>query len=204
MSKLVIPTSLDSMLTRAINSRTVQSLYGEDAGVRSGMPFTGAPTSAVALPIVLQGTTLGVVYADDADMPDSARGQAIHESSVGFARLLVGQVVVLLVRHMHELKTLAELSQYATTLLQEAKEMHAADTQAGKSADVVRARLKENVECASQLYAYRAAMEGTAAAALLDEQILAELQETTPFSRDLAAVIGQMTEGELHITAEAS
>jgi hypothetical protein len=79
--------------------------------------------SAVALPIVLQGTTLGVVYADDSDMPDSARGPSVHESSVGFARLLVGQVVVLLVRHTHELKTLAELSQYATTLLQEAKEM---------------------------------------------------------------------------------
>ena len=67
-------------------------------------------------------------------MPDSARGPAVHESSVGFARLLVGQVVVLLVRHTHELKTLAELSQYATTLLQEAKEMHLADTQAGKNA----------------------------------------------------------------------
>ena len=58
-----------------------------------------------------------MIYADDAAMPESARSSAVHESSVGFARLLVGQVVVLLVRHAHELKTLAELSQYATTLL---------------------------------------------------------------------------------------
>ena len=47
-------------------------------------------------------------------------------------------------------------------------------------------------------------MEGTAAAALLDEQILAELQESTPFATDLAAVVGEMTKGDLRVTAEAS
>jgi hypothetical protein len=156
------------------------------------------------LPIVLQGTTLGVVYADDSDMPDSARGPAVQESSIGFARLLVGQVVVLLVRHTHELKTLAELTQYATTLLQEAKEMYQADTEAGKSTELVRTRLKDNIDCASQLYAYRAAMEGRTAAALFDEQILAEIEGTTPFARDLAAVVGQMTASNLQLTAEAS
>jgi uncharacterized membrane protein len=187
-----------------MSTQTVQSLQGADVAVRSGTPFGGSPSSAVALPIVLQGTTLAVVYADDADLPETARGPAIHESSVGFARLLVGQVVVLLVRHTHELKTLAELSQYATTLIQEAKEMHLADTQAGKKPELVRSRLKDNIECASQLYAYRAAMEGTAAAALLDEQILAELQENTPFAKDLADVIGEMTKGDLRLTAEAS
>lgn len=204
MSKLVIPTSVDSMLTRVMTSQAVESLHGDDVAVRSGTPFGGSPTSAVALPVVLQGTTLAVIYADDAAMPAAARSSAVHESSVGFARLLVGQVVVLLVRHAHELKTLAELSQYATTLLREAKEMHLADTQAGKKPELVRRRLKDNIECASQLYAYRAAMEGTAAAALLDEQILAELQESTPFATDLAAVLGEMTKGDLRVTAEAS
>ncbi|MGH8636278.1 MAG: hypothetical protein ACREUZ_03990, partial [Burkholderiales bacterium] len=165
MSKLVIPTNVDSLLTRAVHSGVVQSLAGEDVAIRSGTPFAGTPTCAVALPIVLQGTTLAVVYADDAEMPESARTPAVHESSIGFARLLAGQVVVLLVRHTHELKTLAELSQYATTLLQEAKEMYLADAQAGKNADLLRSRLRENIDCASQLYAYRAAMEGTAAAA---------------------------------------
>jgi chromosome segregation ATPase len=204
MSKLVIPATVDSMLTRAITSGTVQSLTGEDVAVRSGTPFGGTPMSAVAVPIVLQSTTLGVIYADDSDMPDSARGPAVHESSVGFARLLVGQVVVLLVRHTHELKTLAELSQYAMTLLQEAKEMYLADAQAGKNTELLRNRLKDNIDCASQLYTYRAAMEGTAAAALLDEQIAMELEGTTQFARDLAFVIRQMRSADVQLTAEAS
>jgi predicted nucleic acid-binding Zn-ribbon protein len=204
MSKLVIPTTVDSMLTRAVASGAVQSLMGKDVAIRSGTPFGGTPMSAVVLPIVVHGTTLGVVYADDSDVPDSARGPAVHESSVGFARLLVGQVVVLLVRHAHELKALAELRQYAATLLLEAREMYLADAQAGKSTELLRTRLKDNIDCASQLYTYRAAMEGTAAAALLDEQILAAIEEATPFARDLAAVVAQMTSANVQLTAEAS
>ena len=53
-----------------------------------------------------------------------------------------------------------------------------ADAEAGKPAAQLRGRLKDNLECASQLYTYRAAMEGTAAAALLDEQIAAEMAGT--------------------------
>ncbi len=204
MSKVVIPTTVDSMLTRAVATGAVQSLIGKDVAIRSGTPFGGTPMSAVVLPIVVHGTTLGVVYADDSDVPDSARGPAVHESSVGFARLLVGQVVVLLVRHAHELKALAELRQYAATLLLEAKEMYLADAQAGKSTELLRSRLKDNIDCASQLYTYRAAMEGTAAAALLDEQILAAVEEGTPFARDLAAVVGQMSSSHVQLTAEAS
>jgi hypothetical protein len=204
IAKLLIPTSAESMLTRAIASGGAETLSGPDVVQRSGLPFGGTPTSAVALPIVLHGTTLAVVYADDSDMPESARGPAVHESSVGFARLLAGQVVVLLVRHTHELKTLAELTQYAATLLQEAREMYQADLEAGKSAELLRTRLKDNIDCASQLYAYRAAMEGTAAAALFDRQIAGEIEATTPFARDLAAVVGEMAATDIQLTAEAS
>lgn len=204
LSKLAMPTAVDSMITRAIATGAMQTLAGTDVPARSGTPFGGTPSLAVALPIVVQGTPLGVVYADDSDVPESARGPAVHESSVGFARLLVGQVVVLLVRHTHELKMLSELSQYASTLLQEAKEMYLADAQAGKNGELLRSRLKDNIDCASQLYAYRAAMEGTAAAGLLDDQIAAELQEPTPFARDLALVIQRMAEASVQLTAEAS
>lgn len=203
VTKLVFPVTVDSILSRAVASKTMETASGADVSSLTGTPFGGAPTAAVAVPIVIQGAVIAVVYGDDADMPDWARGPAVHESSTGFARLLVGQAVVLLMRHTHELKTLAELRQYATTLVQEAKEMYLADAEAGKSAELLRSRLKDNLECASQLYAYRAAMEGTAAAALLDEQIGAELQESSPFARDLAAVIGG-TGGTLHVTAEAS
>jgi predicted nucleic acid-binding Zn-ribbon protein len=204
ISKLVLPLTVDSLLTRAINSGSVESITGSDIARRLGTPFNGAPTSAVALPILLQGTTVSVVYADDADMPDYARGPAVHESSVAFAKLLVGEATLLMMCHTHELKMLAELRQYATTLLQEAKEMYLADAEAGKPAAQLQGRLKDNIECASQLYAYRAAMEGTAAAALLDDQIAAEMNGTTQFARDLAVVVRSMAETDLGITAEAS
>ena len=178
ISRLVLPLTVDSLLTRAINSGSVESITGSDTARRLGTPFNGTPTSAVALPILLQGTTVAVVYADDADMPDYARGPAVHESSVAFAKLLVGEATLLMMCHTHELKMLAELRQYATTLLQEAKEMYLADAEAGKPAAHLKGRLKDNLECASQLYAYRAAMEGTAAAALLDDQIAAEMDGT--------------------------
>ena len=204
ISRLVLPLTVDSLLTRAINSGSVESITGSDTARRLGTPFNGTPTSAVALPILLQGTTVAVVYADDADMPDYARGPAVHESSVAFAKLLVGEATLLMMCHTHELKILAELRQYATTLLQEAKEMYLADAEAGKPAAHLKGRLKDNLECASQLYAYRAAMEGTAAAALLDDQIAAEMDGTSQFARDLADVVHTMAATDLGITAEAS
>jgi hypothetical protein len=204
IARLVVPGTVDSLLTRALQSGAVESLSGPDIASRLGTLFGGSPTSAVALPIVLQGTTLGVVYADDADMPDHARGPAVHETSVGFAKLLVEEAAVLLMCHTHELKTLAELRQYATTLLQEAKAMYLADAEGGMPAAQLRGRLKANLDCASQLYTYRAAMEGTAAAALLDEQIALEMGGSTAFSRDLADVVHSMGTSDLGITAEAS
>ena len=75
--------TVDSLLTRAMNSGTVESLTGADIASRLGTPFGGSPTSAVALPIVMQGTTLAVVYADDADMPEYARGRRCTSRASG-------------------------------------------------------------------------------------------------------------------------
>jgi hypothetical protein len=47
-------------------------------------------------------------------------------------------------------------------------------------------------------------MEGTAAAALLDEQIATETAGSTPFARDLAEVVHSLATSDLGITAEAS
>jgi chromosome segregation ATPase len=204
ISRLVLPMTADSLLTRAAHSGAVESITGSDISRRLGTLFNGSPRSAVALPIVMQGTSVAVVYADDADMPDYASGPTVHESSVAFAKLLVGEAALLMMCHTHELKVLAELRQYATTLLQEAKEMYLADAEANKPAAQLRARLKDNLECASQLYTYRAAMEGTAAAALLDEQIAAEMAGTSQFARDLGEVVRTLAQTDLGITAEAS
>ena len=47
-------------------------------------------------------------------------------------------------------------------------------------------------------------MEGTAAAALLDDQIAAEMNATSQFACDLADVVRSTAATDLGITAEAS
>jgi chromosome segregation ATPase len=206
VSKLVIPLSVDSLITRAAASATLEHLTGSELEDSSRVPFGGSPTAALALPIVFQGETLAVVYADS-DLPVSDRGTATQDASVGFAKLMVRTTSVLLMRLSQELKTLNELREYAAMLLQEAEEMYRADTQADRSEEERRARLKDTIECARQLYAQRAALEGSAAAALLDDRIAAaaQVEPATPFSRDLAAIADAV---DIHIEsrrkAEAS
>jgi hypothetical protein len=91
-----------------------------------------------------------------------------------------------------ELKTLNELREYAAMLLQEAEEMYAADMEDDKSAEERRSRLKDTIECARQLYAQRASLEGPAAAQLLDDRIAAAIdaEPSKPFAKDLAAIAG--------------
>jgi hypothetical protein len=89
-------------------------------------------------------------------------------------------------------------------LLREAEQMYTADTEAGKAADDVRSRLKDNLDCARQLYGHRAALEGSAAATLLDEQISTAIEATTPFAQDLAVIVGRPKEKKQRRKAEAS
>jgi len=194
----MVPLAADTLLGRAVRAGQVESLSGADVLPRTGLGFGGTPTSAAALPLILHGTPIAVVYADDdGDSRERAGTPAAHQSAVAFAQLLTGHVVALLVRHTQELKTLAELRQYAATLLQESREMYHADVEAGRSSDALRSRLRENIDCASQLYAYRAAMEGTAAATLFDEQIAEEAAADSPFARDLADLLAH--EGAIEI-----
>ncbi len=191
VTKFVFPLNLDSLLTRVVASGTPERVTGQELAERGGTPFGGDPPAALALPIVLQGEPLAVVYAEDSD-----RSAASERSSVGFAKLLVAQTTVLLMRHTEELKTLNELREYAAMLLREAEQMHLADVEAGKPADEIRKRLKDNLDCARQLYGHRAELEGSAAATLLDEQISAAIEAATSFAQDLATVIGRPKEKE--------
>jgi hypothetical protein len=204
VSKLVIPLNMDSLLTRVVNSGAVESLTGRGLADAGGTQLGGTPSMAVALPVMFHSNAIAVLYADDSTQRPGARGVAPSASSVGFAKLMLGQAGVLLLRLTHELKTLAELRDYATQLLQEAEQMHAADATAGKSGDELRRRLKDTLDCARQLYAQRAALEGTAAAGLFDEQIAAAIDgKATPFAKDLAAVVGRTKAGSRR-AAEAS
>jgi hypothetical protein len=89
-------------------------------------------------------------------------------------------------------------------LLQEAQHMYVADAEAGRSAEDLRKRLKDNLDCACQLYAHRAALEGTAAAGLLDEQIAVAIEADTLFAQDLATILDQACETDSLCIAEAS
>jgi hypothetical protein len=73
VTKVVIPTGIDSLLTRALSSRRIQSFLaqsGDDAP--PGAPFGGTPSCALALPIVLGDAAVAVIYADDSDQLEFA------------------------------------------------------------------------------------------------------------------------------------
>jgi hypothetical protein len=190
VTKLMIPFNVDSLITKAATSGAIEQLSGS-ALAGSHAPFGGTPTAAIALPIIFQGETFAVLYAES-DPAATGHGAVPDDARTGFATLLVRHTAVLLTRLSQEIKTLVELREYATMLLQEAEQMYSADVEAGKSEEERRRRLKETIECARQLYAQRAALEGPSAAALLDEQIatVAEAESPSPFAQELGTVSG--------------
>ena len=182
ITKLVIPMSMDSLITRAANLGTVEDLSGSPAS-NGNSPLGGIPAAAIALPIRFQGETLAVVYADSET--------AWESSHAAFATLLLQHTEILLTRLTQELKTLKDLRDYAAMLLQEAEQMFLADVE-GKRPEKERVRrLRETIECGRQLYAQRAALEGPLAVGLLDAQIEVALsaEHGTPFTKELAAAV---------------
>jgi hypothetical protein len=189
VTKLVMPLSLDSLLTRAASTGSVEKLSASD--LPQGTPFGGNPAIALALPIAIQGETFAVVYADDGGHDARDKRVGLQTASL-FATLVVRQAGVLLMRLTHELRALGELRDYAALLLQEAQQMFDADGDGTRSEDELRARLIDNLDCARQLYAQRASLEGSAAASLLDDHIAAviDADPATPFARALRAITG--------------
>ena len=205
VTKLALPLNVDSLITRAASSGSFEQLIGGELDDNSRAPFGGTPTVALAMPISFQGELLAVVYADS-DQPVSERGPAGHDASIIFAKLMVRTAGVLVMRLSQELKMLNELRDYAAMLLQEAQEMHSADLEAEKSDDERRSRLKDTIECARQLYAQRASLEGAAAATLFDDRISVVIDSDggSPFSRDLEAIANSANDGDSRRAAEAS
>ncbi|HEX6973738.1 MAG TPA: hypothetical protein VF147_05015 [Vicinamibacterales bacterium] len=194
ITKVVMPLTLDSLLTRAASSGKLESASGGEMVERSHVPFGGSPMCAVAMPLVVQGETLGVVYADDfgGERQDSASDRAAR---IKYCEVMQQHAVALLMRLTNELKTLAELRAYAGSLLKEIEEMYAADEGAGRPADELRRRLQANVEYARSIFATRVSLECPEAAGLLEEQIAAAAarEDGGAFIRDLAATAGVAT-----------
>ena len=126
------------------------------------------------------GETLAVLYGD-VDGP-------VTEAHATFAQLLVRHATVIMSRLTQELKLLKELRDYAAMLLQEAEQMFLADLDAARPAHESIRRLRDTVECGRQLYAQRAALEGSAAAGLFDEQVALVISaQASAFAEALAA-----------------
>jgi hypothetical protein len=192
ISKVLIPRTLDSLVTHAATSAGIETRSaGEPAGT-SGTPFGGTPDFALALPIVIDDQPLAVVYADDSGQPH--REFAQPELRLKFAQLLQCQAVPLLARLSAEAKALAELDEYATLLVNELEQTYKVEVKGNaRTSDAERrTQMKEDLEYARRLYAQRAAPEGPRAAELFEQRLLAacDARADTPFGRDLAALLG--------------
>jgi chemotaxis protein histidine kinase CheA len=203
IAKVVMPLGMDSLLARAASSGQVERVSGAELK-DSRMPFSGTPGSAVAVPIMVNGEPLAIVYADDAGRGAGDSGTA-YDVNAGFAEAMQQHAAALLARLTNELRTLAELQSYAGSLLRELEQMHAADLQGGLKKEELPARLKGNLEYARDIYASRIALEGADAADLLEDQLAAmiDAHQGTPFGRDLAAAAGRPDVAPPH-AAEAS
>ena len=191
ISKVLIPLSVESLLSRAVSSGRLETYFSglhDDPG--ASIPFGGTPTCAVAIPILVQGETIAIIYADDSDKPEFASG-APH-IRVKFAELLQQHALLVLLRVWTEHKSLSEVREFTRLLVNEIERAHTADVNAGKNALERQQGLKDNLERARRIYAERIAREDHTAATLLQERLSAVVdgRRDTAFGQDLAAILG--------------
>jgi hypothetical protein len=205
VGKVVMPLGMDSLLTRAASSGELLRLTGGELADSSRAPFAGSPTCALALPIIVNGEPMAVVYADDSGQAESARPPIDLERSARVADALGQHAVALLSRLTSELKALAELKAYAALLLKEMEDMYRADVDAGQTGETLLNLLRSNLEYARSIYTSRVTNEGTDAVSLLEDQITALIDTRTDnkFASDLAAALGRTGAGASEARASA-
>ncbi len=187
MSQLLIPRTLDSLLTRAAVSGHIETLAGGELDDASGSPFGGTPGSVWAIPIEVDGTAVAVIYADDSDQARTEFGNL--ELRTKFADLLskhAGSALARLPAASHESPDLRE---YAGRLVSELESMYAADVSMGRKKDELRNRLRDNLECARRMYAERIASETGAVATLLEEHLAVTAKSGTDFAKELGKLL---------------
>jgi hypothetical protein len=192
IGKLVLPLGMDSLPARAASSGQIESLAGEELK-KSRTPFSGGtPAHALAMPLVVAGETLAVVYADDSGAAARERSGGADVLNAQRAEAMRQFAVAVLLRLSNELKALAELQKYAASLLNEMEQMYNADVESGLGSADLQKRLAGNLDYARSIYGSRTALESADAATLIDDEIAAliDARKGTPFARDLAAAAG--------------
>ena len=189
--KVVIPLSVDSLLSRAVGSGRLETFFSALQGDPGGsVPFGGTPACAMAIPVVVQGSTIAVIYADDSDKPEFAT--VAPQMRAKFVELLQQHALLVLLRVEIDLKRVAELREFATLLVDEMEYAHVADAEAGHGALERQQGLTVSLDRSRRIFAQRAARESHGAAAVLEEHLKAVIKarSETVFGRDLAAVTG--------------
>ena len=105
VAKVVIPTSLDCLMTRAVNAKQTQRFVTGSGHEPGAVPFGGAPACAVALPLISGDASVAVIYADDSDLLEF--GAVPAELLVKFAELVWQHAVLVLQRMSAAQKMLA-------------------------------------------------------------------------------------------------
>jgi hypothetical protein len=216
ISKVVIPLSADSLLTRAVKSGRVEGFFAAPhSEPGSIIPFGGTPACALAIPIVVQRTTVAMIYADDSDRVEFAGGAP--QLRAKFAELLQQHALLVLVRiwvdqasrtqveqkwraeaapkqqqaAKAEQRTRAELREFAIRLADQLETDYTADAEVGRNRLHCQQRLKVGLERSRRLYAQQIGQKDPSAAALLDEHLaaVARARSETSFGRDLAALL---------------
>lgn len=218
ISKVVIPLAADSLLTRAVKTGRLEAFFaGPHSDPRGIIPFGGAPSCALAIPIVVQGVAVGLIYADDSDRGECAPGAP--QARAKFAELLQQHAFLVLLRIRVEqaertqverewraeavepktavkdtpITTRTKLRQLALKLADQLETAYTADAEIGRTRLQCQQHLREELERSRRLYAQQVPSDDAHAATFFDEHLVAvaRARSETSFGRDLAALFRQ-------------
>jgi chemotaxis protein histidine kinase CheA len=187
MSQLLIPRTLDSLLTRAAMSGHIETLAGGELDDAAGSPFGGTPGSVWAIPIEVDGAPVAVIYADDSDRAHTELGGM--ELRTKFADLLACSAASALARLPNPAQGSPDLREYASQLVSELESMYGADVSMGRKKEELRSRLRDNLEFARRMFAERISPDNAPGAALFEEQLAAATKAGTDFAKELGKLL---------------
>lgn len=185
VSKIVVPLSVESVLSRAVNTGATVSLTATETNGATPLPLGAAVANVCAMPVEAAGRTIAVIYGDDADRPvDPIQ----HADRVKMAEQWRAGALGRLQRLAADPELLAELDGYAASLLDEVESMYMLDVGLGLHPAALVDRLTANLTYAQDACARRFASAGIPEADIFDERLTAllDLKATTPFGRHLA------------------
>jgi hypothetical protein len=192
----------DSILTRAVSSGRLESLMPSLRGEpNTSLPFGGTPGCALAMPIVVQGVTAAVIYADDSDHVEFAT--SAPQVRLKFAELLQQYALLVLVRISVERKNADDLRGFAASLVAELEYVYTTEAEAGRNRLECQTRLKDALQKARRRFAERVEGADADAANLFDEQLAATMaaRKESAFCRDLAALLGSARQRGANVVA---